>query len=386
MTQTTESNCLKTDFASLKLDRLPLRKKETLRAWDAADEYLLKQFYEDQKTDNTNVPLLIINDQFGALACSLNDYKPTSWSDSFIAHQATKHNLDANTLENNITCLPSTESPKNTVKTVLIKVPKTLALLEQQLSQLRNHISEDTRIIAAGMSKHIHRSTLQIFEKLIGQTHTSLAIKKARLIFCQLDSTLSPKPPNYPCSFYEPSLDLELSNHANVFAKEKLDIGARFFIDQFNQLPDANHLIDLGCGNGVLGIVAQRQLAESHISFVDESYMAIESAQNNYQRYFPESSADFYHSDSLSQLPKPNKPASQPDLILCNPPFHQQHAIGDHIAWEMFSQSKQCLASRGELWVVANRHLGYHTKLKRLFNNCRTVAANKKFVVLAARN
>jgi 16S rRNA (guanine1207-N2)-methyltransferase len=38
----------------------------------------------------------------------------------------------------------------------------------------------------------------------------------------------------------------------------------------------------------------------------------------------------------------------------------------------------------GEIWVVGNRHLGYHAKLKHLFYNCDIVASNARFVVLRA--
>ena len=70
------------------------------------------------------------------------------------------------------------------------------------------------------------------------------------------------------------------------------------------------------------------------------------------------------------------------DLTLCNPPFHQQQVVGDFLAWRMFTQAKAALTKGGELWIVGNRHLGYHLKLKRLFGNAEQVAATPKFVVL----
>jgi 16S rRNA (guanine1207-N2)-methyltransferase len=73
------------------------------------------------------------------------------------------------------------------------------------------------------------------------------------------------------------------------------------------------------------------------------------------------------------------------DVIVNNPPFHEDQAVGDEVAWSMFTQSRAALRAGGELRVVGNRHLGYHTKLKRIFGNCETVASNPKFVVLAAR-
>jgi 16S rRNA G1207 methylase RsmC len=69
---------------------------------------------------------------------------------------------------------------------------------------------------------------------------------------------------------------------------------------------------------------------------------------------------------------------------LNNPPFHQQHSNGDAIAWNMFKDARRVLIGGGELWVVGNRHLGYHAKLKKLFGNCETLAANKKYVILKA--
>ena len=78
------------------------------------------------------------------------------------------------------------------------------------------------------------------------------------------------------------------------------------------------------------------------------------------------------------------QPADSLDVVLCNPPFHQQQVVGDFLAWRMFQQARHALVSGGQLWIVGNRHLGYHAKLKRLFRGVEQVAANPKFVVLKA--
>ncbi len=74
------------------------------------------------------------------------------------------------------------------------------------------------------------------------------------------------------------------------------------------------------------------------------------------------------------------------DLVLCNPPFHQQNAITDHIAWQMFCDAKHVLNTDGKLLVIGNRHLGYDKKLARLFGNNKVslIASNNKFVILQA--
>jgi 16S rRNA (guanine1207-N2)-methyltransferase len=72
------------------------------------------------------------------------------------------------------------------------------------------------------------------------------------------------------------------------------------------------------------------------------------------------------------------------DLILCNPPFHQQNTIGDQIAVGLFKQSLRILRKGGELWVIGNRHLGYHNYLNRLFGAHTVIAVNQKFIILKA--
>ncbi|MGK0442993.1 MAG: 16S rRNA G1207 methylase RsmC [Pseudohongiellaceae bacterium] len=157
-------------------------------------------------------------------------------------------------------------------------------------------------------------------------------------------------------------------------------MGARFFIENFKRLSHADSLLDLGCGNGVLGIKAKVLGIADHISFVDESYMAIDSAKNNYLTALGNlDCAEFYQSESLSQVT-----GVKPDIILCNPPFHQQHQVGDYIAKRMFTQSAKLLNPQGELWIVANRHLNYQPYLKQLFKQCITVASNNKFNIYKA--
>jgi 16S rRNA (guanine1207-N2)-methyltransferase len=70
------------------------------------------------------------------------------------------------------------------------------------------------------------------------------------------------------------------------------------------------------------------------------------------------------------------------DLVVVNPPFHRDHAVGDATAWRMFRQARRALRPGGELLVVGNRHLGYHAKLRRLFGACEVAGSDPRFVVL----
>ena len=359
------------------LHRLPKTQNDPLQAWDAADEYLLNHLFE-HNTLQPDSNILILNDTFGALSVVLSEFSPIAASDSWLSHQATLYNLQANHLNMETVSLHSClEIPILSYDFVLIKVPKTLALFEYELLQLRSMVKPDCQIILAGMIKSLPKSVWKLTERILGPTSTSLAKKKSRLIFVKPDNTLAEAINPYPEYYTLENTDYTIYNHANVFSRDHLDIGTRFFLQHLPLIPDAKNIIDLGCGNGILGIMTARQHPDAHIYFVDESYMAIASARQNFQAAFScHRQADFCLADGLTDFAD-----NHADLILCNPPFHQQHAVADHIAQQMFKDAFRSLQTGGELWVIGNRHLAYHNALKRHFKQISQVACNAKFVV-----
>ncbi|ERK17357.1 23S rRNA (guanine-N-2-) -methyltransferase rlmG [Pantoea sp. AS-PWVM4] len=349
----------------------PMREESPLQAWDAADEYLLQQALPDG-------PVLVFNDSFGALTCGLNPRQVWHVSDSWLSQQAVRQNLHLNQQdEDQVTFLDSLAALPSAPAAVLIKIPKTLALLEHQLRALRDVVTPDTLILAAAKAKDIHSSTLQLFERILGESKTSLAWKKARLIYSRYTA---PKLPALAQTTVWPldGTDYQIHNHANVFSRSSLDIGARFFMQH---LPHdiEGEIVDLGCGNGVIGLMALEQNPQAEVLFFDESYMAVASSRLNVEVNRPQDvdRSQFRVNNALSGFPSDRLHA-----VLCNPPFHQQHAVTDHLAWQMLRDAKRCLQYGGELRIVGNRHLDYHHKMKKLFGNCTLVASNAKFVVL----
>lgn len=385
-------NQLNSPLGDFTLNRFPLRAKQQLRAWDAADEYLL-QYLEENSLLQPDTSLLIVNDGFGGLSIPLNSFQPVVISDSYLSTQAILLNAKNNGIdEHAITVIDSLLTPENTLNVrstigshvVLIKIPKSLAMLEDQLHRIRPLLAKNTVIIATAMTKHIHLSTLNLFEKIIGPTKTSLARKKARLIFSQFDTNLvfdnNPYPKSCVLPYKLDDVEIKIKNHAAVFSQEKLDSGARFFIENIPIDEKYKTIVDLGCGNGILGLMAAIKNPMAKIIFTDESYMAVESSINNFLSVYEDNrEAVFLQTDCLYGVEE-----SSASLILCNPPFHQDHAINDNVAWQMFLESRQVLESKGELWVIGNRHLAYHAKLKKLFGNATVVASNKKFVIVKA--
>lgn len=363
------------------LYRRPKRGGDVLRAWDSADEYLLSAAAE-YLNNGAERSVLIANDSFGALTVALASWRPQTWSDSFVSQLATRDNLAANGLEPaGIHAVSSLEEPAGPVDVVLLKVPKTLALLEDQLIKMRSALHANSVVLVAGMMKALPRSVWPMLERLVGPTDTPLARKKAKLIRVSFDLTLATESSPYPVHYKLEGTGWLVTNHANVFSRDSLDIGTRFFLQHLPVNPQASDITDLGCGNGLLGMQMAAQHPNATIRFVDESFMAVASARENFRRVFGETrDAAFHVGDGLTGIEDATS-----DLVLCNPPFHQQRVVGNHIAQQMFRQAYKVLRPGGELWVIGNRHLGYHVFLKRLFGQVELAASNSKFVILRAR-
>ena len=356
------------------LARWPRRGRSTLRAWDAADEYVLHHLAEHRPEGDRWV---VVNDGSGALACGLHAEAPVSIGDSWIAHEAARRNLERNALPLNTPRLSGLEPITAPVDVVVIKVPKTLALLEDQLHRLRPAMHDATTVVGAGMTRHIHTSTLELFERLIGPTTTSLARKKARRIHASVDPALDPGPSPYPTTFTLETGETVV-NHANVFSRDRLDIGTRLLLDH---LPAdvAGPIVDLGCGSGIVALRLAVANPDAELVLRDDSYQAIASAEATLEGAGLADRADIAVGDGTSDLADGSVAA-----VVSNPPFHQDHAVGDEVAWSMFNDARRVLEAGGEIRIVGNRHLGHHVKLKRIFGNVETVASNPKFVVLSA--
>ncbi|MFF5022869.1 methyltransferase [Streptomyces collinus] len=372
-----------TPWAEFELSRFPEDPRDRLRAWDASDAYLLRHLAEE------GVPLtgtvVVLGDRWGALATALAEHRPTQITDSFLSQEATRANLARAGVEPGAVRLLTTQDPPpERVDVLLVRVPKSLALLEDQLLRLAPAVHADTVVVGTGMVKEIHTSTLRLFERILGPTRTSLARQKARLAFCAPDPELRRPANPWPYSYALPDGVGAVSghtvvNHAGVFCADRLDIGTRFFLRHLPAGPGAGRVVDLGCGNGVVGTAVALADPEAEVLFVDESFQAVASAEATYKANGVPGHAEFRVGDGLAGV----APDSV-DLVLNNPPFHSHQATTDATAWRMFTGAKRALRPGGELWVIGNRHLGYHVTLKRLFGNSRLVASDPKFVVLKA--
>lgn len=348
--------------------------KQPLRAWDAADEYLISHITESIP----DAPLAVFNDQYGALGCALNKNIQSWASDSYCATQALELNLQNNHCMSKIQTLNALSPPDSFISQGLeavIKLPKNLSFFEHQLQLCFK--SGIQHVLIAGMMKHLPRNILTLLQQY-GEVIRLPFKKKATIYQLELSRT---KESQYPkLNEFE---GITLSSEANVFGRDKLDPGAQFLLEHIKQLPKANHVADLCCGSGILGLKYTEIFSPSEMHFYDESHMAVHSCENSWtlNQKGKQTNGQFIWNDGI-----PNENSTNYDIVLCNPPFHELHTIGDHIAKRLFKDAKQNLQKGGQLIVVGNRHLGYHQTLKAYFKHVKLIANNKKFVLIRAHD
>ena len=352
-------------FTTLK--RYPDNPKSNLQAWDSADELILSYL---AAFDLSEKRILIVNDAFGALSCALNQGERTTYTDSYVSHRALMLNSKGERGSIN-----NLDQLSGIYDLVLIKLPKNLSFLEDILCHLSQHLQAGSKLVCGAMLKHLSPAVFPLLQKYIGETTTSLAEKKARLVFAEFQREPVESP--YPLEVEIEGFAHPFTNHSNLFSREKLDAGTKFLLAH---LPEGSfsRILDLGCGNGILGIAAKKRSPEAQIVFSDESQLALLSAQANYAKFFSDS-PELVWTNGFEDQPRETL-----DLVLCNPPFHQETTIGDFIAWQMFVDARRALKIGGMLRVIGNSHLGYHLKLKRIFGKSKIVASNERFMIVDA--
>jgi 23S rRNA (guanine1835-N2)-methyltransferase len=375
MTRTINTSVWHSPCGKFNLARYPARNDKTLLAWCAADALLLE---EARHRGTSGAALLVVNDAYGALCVALQPQ--ALWTDSALAALALRRNERANGRPAT-PIVWSTHTPVLTPELVVLRIPKQLPYFEYQLSQIARWLPAGATLLAAGMDKHLSPHTARIMERSIGPTLRHPGQRKARLFSAVRDDRELP-PGTGTTAYYCEPLGAELHSLANVFCREKLDLGTRFLLEQYPRLTPVETVIDLACGNGVLGLTALVHGLAQRTAFCDESAMAVASAQGNACRLLPRATdnCSFHHGDALLDYP-----GEAAQLILCNPPFHAEHAVDEFAGWHLLAQCSHHLAPGGKLCLVANRHLDYVSQLRRQFQHVEKFASNAKFNILLAR-
>ena len=153
---------------------------------------------------------------------------------------------------------------------------------------------------------------------------------------------------------------IALETRPGLFSPEHVDRGTRAMLSVAAFAPGLK-VMDLGCGCGVVGILAALKCGAQNVVMADVDPLAVETARRNAAlNGVPE--ATVVLSDGFSQVD-----AAGFDLILSNPPYQSDFAVAKAFIEKGFNRLK----IGGRMLMVTKRLEWYRNKLRAIFGGVR---------------
>lgn len=163
-----------------------------------------------------------------------------------------------------------------------------------------------------------------------------------------------------------------------MFSFERVDAGSRLLADN---LPSdiKGKVADFCAGWGyVAAEVAARAKELKALDLFEADFDALEVAKAN----VPDTPVQpAFHWQDLAKEPVERRY----DLVVMNPPFHQDRDADPEIGQRMIKAASAALKPGGRLFMVANRHLPYQPVLAQAFSSVQEIAVDSAFRVYAAK-
>ncbi|MBA2278707.1 MAG: class I SAM-dependent methyltransferase [Chloroflexia bacterium] len=170
--------------------------------------------------------------------------------------------------------------------------------------------------------------------------------------------------------------ELRLDSLPGTFAAGRLDTGTALLLEHL-AVGHGERVLDVGCGAGVVGLVAAR-LGAGWIDLVDVDLAAVATARHNLAlnevangRALPSDTYEAVHGERY-------------DLILSNPPFHRGKRVDHDMPERLIAGAPAMLVPGGRVRIVANAFLRHDALMRRVFARVEVVAATRQYHVLEA--
>ena len=167
--------------------------------------------------------------------------------------------------------------------------------------------------------------------------------------------------------------DLIFKSASGVFSAREIDKASKLLIEKAD-LPKSGKILDLGCGYGMIGIVAAKACPDCFVILTDINKRAVKLATDNLKqnkiRNAETRQGNTYESVKDEKF----------DAILLNPPI----AAGRKIVMQMITEAPNYLNKNGSLQIVARRNKGgdfLFKEMDKIFSKTEVLAKSGGFWV-----
>ena len=167
---------------------------------------------------------------------------------------------------------------------------------------------------------------------------------------------------------------VSLETQKDLFSPQHIDRGTLAMLSHVNFAPGMR-IMDLGCGCGIVGIVAAKIAGEENVFMSDADPKAVEVARRNAQRN-DVGGVSLFVSDGFRDVN-----ASAFDIILSNPPYQTDFSVAKGFIEKGFNRLK----IGGKLYMVTKRRDWYKNKIISVFGGVEIRETDGYYVFIAER-
>ena len=172
-------------------------------------------------------------------------------------------------------------------------------------------------------------------------------------------------------------ITMKLLTDNGVFSKNNVDEGSYAFLKVLLPLDLGNHILDLGCGYGTIGLTLAKAHEEARITLADINSRAVALCKRNAELLNLSPRVTILQSDIYEKIEGPY------DSIVVNPPIR----AGKTVTYRMYEEAKQYLIDGGSLYIVIRKAQGAESAsryIETIFGNVTLLKRDKGYYIYRA--
>ena len=172
-------------------------------------------------------------------------------------------------------------------------------------------------------------------------------------------------------------ITMKLLTDNGVFSKNNVDAGSYAFLKVLLPLDLGNHILDLGCGYGTIGLTLAKAHEEARITLADVNPRAVALCERNAGLLNLSPRVTILQSDIYEKIEGPY------DSIVVNPPIR----AGKAVTYRMYEEATQYLIDGGSLFIVIRKAQGAESAAKyieSIFGNIKLLDRHKGYHIYQA--
>lgn len=168
--------------------------------------------------------------------------------------------------------------------------------------------------------------------------------------------------------------DLQFHTSEQLFSPTGIDKGTLSMLSVMD-FKETDKVLDLGCGYGVVGILAAKFTDPSQVVMSDKESLAVEFAKKNAVLNGVDG-IKIIQSDGFKNIDD-----KEFTLILSNPPYHTDFSVAKEFIEKGFNR----LCIGGHMYIVTKRKDWYKNKLTAIFGGVKIWEVENYFVFMSMK-